>query len=69
MTLFFAAATQWRHAGLVGVPVGLDYAGVEAAARALGLAFDAATFGQIAEMEAEVVAVAVARERAQRSGA
>jgi hypothetical protein len=28
--LYLAAETQWRHAGMNGVPTGLDYAGVRA---------------------------------------
>jgi hypothetical protein len=33
LELFRAALTQWRYAGISGVPTGLDYQGVEAAAR------------------------------------
>lgn len=36
--LFIAADTQWRYAGANAVPAGLDYAGVRAAADAIGVA-------------------------------
>lgn len=31
MRLFLAVQTQWRHAGMSGLPVGLDYVAVRAA--------------------------------------
>ena len=35
--LFVAVQTQWRYAGMSGVPTGLDYAGCRAVAAGLGL--------------------------------
>ena len=37
--VFCAASTQWRRAGMGGAVTGLDLAGVEAAARAVGVAW------------------------------
>ena len=49
--LFVAAGTQWRRAGMTGIPTGLDYAGVEAAARALGAAWTADLLDKLKTME------------------
>lgn len=35
-SLYIACETQWQRAGMSGLPVGLDYAGVEAAMRLRG---------------------------------
>ena len=35
--LFTGCQTQWRHAGMDGAPIGLDYAGVQAAMTMLGI--------------------------------
>ena len=48
---FLAAGTQWRRAGMTGVPTGLDYAGVEAAARALGIDWTEELLRKIGVME------------------
>ena len=49
--VFAAVGTQWRRAGMTGVPTGLDYAGVEAAARAVGVAWTGALLDQLRVME------------------
>ncbi|MBF0165192.1 MAG: DUF1799 domain-containing protein [Magnetococcales bacterium] len=49
--LFFACATQWRLAGMDGIPTGLDYAGVEAAARMSGVALTPELFAGVRIME------------------
>lgn len=48
---FSAGGTQWRRAGMTGVATGLDYAGVEAAARALGVAWTAELLEKLGVME------------------
>ena len=54
--LFCAASTQWRHAGMAGVAVGLDYAGVEAVARALELGWTAGLLDKLRTLEAAALA-------------
>lgn len=49
--LFVAVQTQWRVAGMGGLPVGLDYAGVEAAGRLLGTAMTPVLFDDLRLME------------------
>jgi hypothetical protein len=49
--LFCASGTQWRFAGAAGLPVGLDYTGVEAAARALGVPMTTSLFENLRIME------------------
>ncbi len=49
--VFAAAGTQWRRAGMTGVPTGLDYAGVEAAARAVGVEWTGALLDRLRIME------------------
>lgn len=51
--LFLASATQWR-VSMAG-PVGLDYAGVRAAALALGVPWDNDTLDRLRVMEAEAL--------------
>ena len=55
--VFAAAGTQWRRAGMTGVPTGLDYAGVEAAARAVGVAWTGALLEQLRIMESAALGV------------
>lgn len=50
--LFAASATQWRRAGMSGIPTGLDYAGVAIVARAQGVALEDALFEDLQLMEA-----------------
>ena len=60
--LFAAAGTQWRRAGMTGIPTGLDYAGVEATARAQGIAWTADLLSKLRTMEhAAIEAMASAR--------
>ena len=54
--LFAASGSQWKFAGMTGVPIGLDYPGVEAAARMLGLDMDADLFERIRWMERAALA-------------
>lgn len=55
--LFVACSTQWRRAGLQGVPVGLDYAALIAVAPALGVAVDAELLDDIRILEAAALEV------------
>ena len=50
--LFVASQTQWRRAGTMACPTGLDYAGVRAAADGLELAWGA-VFEPLRIMELE----------------
>lgn len=51
MNFFLLCATQWRRAGMDGIPVGMDYAGVESAARMAGVVMTARLFGDLRVME------------------
>lgn len=58
LRLFLAMATQWRHAGMAGLPVGLDYAALPVVAGALELVLDGALLRRLRAMEdAYVLAV------------
>ena len=50
--MFVGCRTQWRYAGLSGVPAGLDYAGCRAVAAALGVRWRA-VFEGVQVMEDE----------------
>ena len=52
--LFIRSMTQWRY-DTRGLPLGLDYAGVEAAARMLGVEDVRDAFGRLQVIEAEWV--------------
>lgn len=49
--VFLASSTQWRFAGMAAAPIGLDYAGVEAAVRGLGRSWDVELFQDLRVME------------------
>ena len=57
MWLFVASGTQWRRAGMTGIATGLDYAGVEAAARARGVPWTAQLLEKIRAMERAAIEV------------
>ena len=59
--VFLAAATQWRYAGLRAVPVGLDYAGVEAVMRMIQVPASVDLFEDLSIMEAAALAAFAAR--------
>lgn len=61
VTLFLAADSQWRYAG--AVPVALDYAGVEAAARMSEIQIDPGLLRQLKVIEAAAVAEMLRRLR------
>lgn len=48
--MFAAAQTQWRYAGMEGVPTGLDYAGCRVVAAGLGVRWRS-VFGEVRVME------------------
>lgn len=54
MCAWVAVQTQWRYAGMTGIPTGLDYAGCRAAVAALGLRWRA-VFEGLRLMELEVL--------------
>ena len=60
-----AAATQWRVAGMSGTPIGLDYAGVAVAARALDVALDEDVLAGLRTMESEAVRLLAERAEAR----
>lgn len=60
---FLALSTQWRHAGSMGIPTGLDYAAIPAAARFLGHPRDRDLFHKLRLMEAEALRVLAQRRR------
>ena len=65
--LFLAVQTQWRTAGMAGIRTGLDYQGVDAAIRMMGLQGDSAElFDGIRTMEYEALSV-FAEEAQKRS--
>lgn len=55
--LFSASLTQWRRAGMAGIATGLDYPGVEAAARMMGIAVTPRLFRDLQTMEAAALGV------------
>ncbi|WP_025324505.1 DUF1799 domain-containing protein [Deferrisoma camini] len=59
--LFCAAATQWRRAGMEGIPTGLDYAAVDALRRAFGIRAGRDLWERIRVLEAEALRVMTKR--------
>ncbi len=51
LELFLALQTQWRHAGMAGLPTGLDYAAIEPALRLMGMAPSPQLFADLRVME------------------
>ncbi|MBF0418307.1 MAG: DUF1799 domain-containing protein [Magnetococcales bacterium] len=50
-------ATQWRRAGMDGIPVGLDYIAMEAAARMAGIVITPRLFDDVRVMEMSVLKI------------
>lgn len=63
---FLAADTQWRTAGLSGVPIGLDYVALHLAARALGYRWSARLLARLRVLEAEALAALAQRRERER---
>lgn len=61
VTLFLSCETQWRRAGLAGVPTGLDYAGVTAAAKFMKIEPTPALFAKLRVIEAAAIEALLAR--------
>lgn len=59
--LLMACATQWRRAGMAGVPLGLEYTGVEAAARMMDPPISPVPFEQIQILEEAALKVMIER--------
>jgi hypothetical protein len=59
--LFCAASTQWRRAGMGGVPLGLEYPGLEAASRMMGVAMTPELFESVRVMEFAALEVLIER--------
>ena len=55
--VFLGMATQWRRAGMSGVPTGLDYAALPVVAGALAVAADADLLFRLQILEAAALAV------------
>jgi hypothetical protein len=60
--LFCAASTQWRRAGMGGVPLGLEYPGLESAARMMGVGMTPELFESVRVMEFAALKVLVERQ-------
>ena len=61
--LFLAASTQWRFAGSVALPTGLDHAGVAATAAMMGVAMTPALFAKLRVMEDAALGEMMARAK------
>lgn len=61
--VFAAASTQWRFAGMNGVPVGLDYNAVEILRRAHGVDGDVDFWERVRVLESEALDVMQERLR------
>lgn len=59
--LFLASSTQWRLAGMGGVPLGLDYPCVEAAARMMNPPVNPIPFEDLRVMELTALKVLIDR--------
>lgn len=68
VALFLDCSTQWRTAGMSGVPVGLDYAAVDLVARTTERTITPAMFAGLRVMEGAAIAemAQMAAERARR---
>jgi hypothetical protein len=63
LRLFIAAGSQWRVGGMSGVPIGLDYAGVRAAAAAHGIPWTATRLADLRAMESAALTVFAQKSR------
>lgn len=61
MTVWLAMGTQWRVAGLTGLPIGLDYAALPVVTGALGLRLDEGLLARLRVMEDTAVQELVKR--------
>lgn len=64
LELFLSLETQWRHAGMAGVPTGIDYAALPVAAAALGQELTRERLAELRDMEAAALRVFAARWKA-----
>ncbi len=61
LMLFVAMATQWRRAGMAGMPAGLDYAALPVVAAALGMTLDAELLARLRAMEDAYISAVLAK--------
>jgi hypothetical protein len=61
VSVFTAMSTQWRRAGMSGVPVGLDYAALPAVCAALDHRLDGELLTRITMIECAALAVMAER--------
>lgn len=59
--VFFAMGTQWRRAGMVGVPVGLDYAALPVACGALSIVLDEPLLARLRVLESAAAEAMIER--------
>ena len=59
--LFIGLGTQWRRAGMAGVPTGLDYAAIPAVAGMLGLTADEDLLRRLRVLETEALDVMLSK--------
>lgn len=70
MQVFLMCGTQWRRAGMAGVPVGLDYAAVRVVCAARRIRLGAALLAKLRDIEAGAIAAFAAQaDSAGQSGA
>lgn len=68
MQVFLACGTQWRRAGMAGVPVGLDYTAVRVVCAARRIRLGAVLLARLRDIEAGAVAAFAAQaEKAGRA--
>lgn len=63
LRVFLGAETQWRRAGMNGVPTGLELAAIPAIAGMLGIPADADLLARIRVLEGEALAAMLERAR------
>lgn len=68
LQFFLRCQTQWRHAGQLGQPTGLDYHGVEIVARSLGRKLEGQLLEDLQVMETAYLdeCMKIAAEQARR---
>ena len=64
--LFLALGTQWKTAGMAGIPTGLDYSAIRPAAEALQLEMTPSLFDDLRLMEHEALAAMAEQREANR---
>jgi hypothetical protein len=61
LRVFLAMGTQWRRAGMAGLPVGLDYAALPAVCEAEGVALGADLLARLRLVEGAAIVASIER--------